>query len=291
MKQKLTKSESFVAGCLFIGFIGICAGIVLNSISISKCKAGLEGGAMSKRDFWKMSWNPVWGCLNTCPYCYARRIAARYAGQITKKEFLHHAEKNPGYAWTGDHLSGLKNFRPTWLESNYIRKFPRKPCIIFVNSMSDPAYWKPEWYEKIVSRITENMQHTFVMLTKKPCIYRKYNFPHNTILGITATDEVSISIMMYYFIEFEKNYNNPLLLSVEPIQEKIRFHNIKNIECIDWIHVGEESGNRQGRIRATREMIEPFLNFDIPVFMKDNLDPLFPGKLRKDFPVLRVNHE
>jgi len=254
-----------------------------------------------KRDFWNMSWNPVWGCKNKCVYCYARRLSLRYYRQIAKKEISYKYKydlKNYSLriADIPDHIikewmqleKDLYNFTPTWLESNYVRKFPKKPTIIFVNSMSDPAYWKPEWYEKILKRITENIQHTFVILTKSPSIYKKYNFPHNTILGVTCTTQRMLN-------EFEcdlSNWfepNNKILISIEPIQEKIKIGLfIKRV--ISWIHVGEESGNRKGKIKATWEMIKPFYNLkDIPIFMKNNLLGLVNShgySIRKEFPIL-----
>ena len=34
-----------------------------------------------------MVWNPVWGCLSKCKYCYPNRMAKRFGMQIAKKEF------------------------------------------------------------------------------------------------------------------------------------------------------------------------------------------------------------
>ena len=62
--------------------------------------------------------NPVWGCRNTCPYCYARQMARRIGKTEDQKAFV-----------------------PTWMHGNYSKAFPDKPLFIFVNSMSDIAYW------------------------------------------------------------------------------------------------------------------------------------------------------
>lgn len=238
-----------------------------------------------KKDFWDMSWNPVWGCLNTCPYCYARRIAKRYAEQIAEKEinYLFQKENFPinqipyikSVIIKTLIIKALKNFKPTWLESNYVREFPKKSSIIFVNSMSDPAYWEQEWYEKIVKSITKNMQHTFVVLTKKPEVYKKYTFPHNTILGVTITNyHDCIDRLSGEMLDMYENLNNKLLISIEPMQNTFRMVYLESLKKIfDWIHVGQESGNRIYRIRATRGMIQPFFWLkEIPVFMKNNLE-------------------
>lgn len=243
-----------------------------------------------------MSWNPVWGCNNTCIYCYARKIAKRYAKQIAEKQMIYRYGENwVDYKLLDQIKTGLKKlvcdlqtFKPTWLESNYVRKFPKKPSIIFVNSMSDPAYWKQEWYEKILKRITENFQHTFVILTKKPRVYREYFFPHNTILGVSINNyQDCIERLSDEMLDLYKNLNNKLLISIEPIQNTFRYAYIEALgEVFDWIHVGAESGNRKGKILATPEMIKPFYDIrGIQIFMKNNLAGICPGELRKEFPV------
>ena len=238
-----------------------------------------------KKDFWDMSFNPVWGCKNNCLYCYARKIARRYAGKIAEKEILNKNSKYDYFDITNLY-ENLQNFFPTWLESNYVRKFPKKPSIIFVNSMSDPAYWEQEWYEKIVKRIAENMQHTFVVLTKFPKVYEIYKFPDNTILGFSITNNKILQDWSSTIEAYSRYEINRVLLSIEPIQEKINIELIKKLYP-DWIHIGQESGNRRERIKATREMIEPFFDIEAPVFMKNNLSGIVPGrKLRKEYPEL-----
>ena len=244
-----------------------------------------------KKDFWNMSWNPVWGCNNKCLYCYARGIAKRFPWEIAEKEIKYLTQKKiliilneDDYWLTIECLKeNLRQFKPTWLESNYVRKFPKKPSIIFVNSMSDPGYWKQEWYEKILKRITENMQHTFVILTKDIDIYKKYIFPHNTILGITAINYAAVGFALQVFKDLD--LQNKTLLSIEPIQENIKtdMHNFK--KYIDWIHVGAESGNRKEKPKATPEMIKPFYDLPLPIFMKENIRGICSPNLRKEFPI------
>ena len=58
-------------------------------------------------------WNPVWGCLNNCPYCYARSIAKRFGK-----------------------TNGEQKFIPVWRDSAFNRKFAKSTKRVFVNSMS-----------------------------------------------------------------------------------------------------------------------------------------------------------
>ena len=76
-----------------------------------------------------MTANPVWGCLNTCPYCYARKIARRFGKTEDQKSFV-----------------------PTWMNRNYSKAYPDKPQFVFVNSMSDIAFCKDTWIETVTDQ-------------------------------------------------------------------------------------------------------------------------------------------
>jgi len=241
----------------------------------------------TKIDWCDFTWNPVWGCENKCPYCYARKFAKRLAENMALKEanfiwgngfnnYTHHTN-----LWKLL-VKEFQAFKPTWLESTYQRSFPKKPARIFVNSMSDPMYWKQEWYEKIVKRIADNMQHTFCILTKHPEVYERWDFPHNTWLGITCTEDYDFEHLIH--IDFFNYYNNPnkIFVSIEPIKDKINSDYL--CEVWDWIIVGPETGNRKDRVICKPEWLEPFFDLDIPVFMKDACAKIMDRPLRQEWP-------
>jgi len=244
-----------------------------------------------KKDFWDFSLNIVKGCGKKppCPYCYARRFVKRLG--FAEKVAMAEMKFRHGTAYQlsikridecNQLMDDIYNFKPTFFEYVFAQKLRKKPAIYFF-SMSDPAYWEQEWYERIVQKIAGNMQHTFVVLTKQPEVYIKYQFPCNTILGVTCINQLTLNFFsntLHYWYR-----PNKLLLVIEPIQEKIKI-NAWARRMIDWIHVGQESGNRTGRIHATKEMIQPFFDLkDIPVFMKDNLAGICGDRpLRKEFP-------
>lgn len=253
---------------------------------------------MSNKDFWDISYNPVKGCFNSCKYCYARRIVKRcnYAGKVASAELKYRhkndSKKVNAYKIYDEYQSlfkRIKQFKPTFFEYVFAKKLRKKPTMYFF-SMSDPAYWKQEWYERIATKIAANMQHTFVVLTKQPEVYGKYTFPHNTILGASVTKNIDVNKLELLLAINMRNNKNKTLISFEPIQEKLDelLFNIMKIYKADWLHVGQESGNRRDRVIATREMIEPFFTLkDIPVFMKNNLAGIVQGReLRKEFPEL-----
>ncbi|HPS31051.1 MAG TPA: DUF5131 family protein, partial [bacterium] len=63
----------------------------------------------TKIEWCDWTWNPVWGCLNNCPYCYARSIAKRFGKQIC----------------------GRDDFQPTWIEKNFQKPIPKNATHIF----------------------------------------------------------------------------------------------------------------------------------------------------------------
>lgn len=208
--------------------------------------------------------NPVWGCLKNppCPYCYARKIAHRFGK--TEDE---------------------KAFKPTWKQDNFEKTFPKKPARIFVGSMSDIASWDDSWISKVLDKIEENPQHTFLFLTKKPECYRWFDryIPENCLLGATTTNESEIIGSQ----PFLSNLRHAIFLSIEPILERIRPDCIDK-HIIEWIILGAETGNRKGRVIPELSWIQNIVdyaqNYSIPVWLKENLRGIWPGELVQELP-------
>lgn len=209
----------------------------------------------TKIDWCDYTWNPVWGCKNNCPFCYARKIAQRF--------------------------KMIKNFNnPEWIESNFNKSFLKKPSRIFVNSMSDMYFWKPEWMVKVLHKIYLNPRHIFLFLTKFPNIYNQYDFDTftpNILKGITITKNKDIpqNIKM-----------NNLFFSIEPILE---FIDIKINYKVKWIIVGAETGNRKNKVIPKKEWIENIRLYckknNIPYFEKDSINKIVKRKLIREFPI------
>lgn len=237
---------------------------------------------MSKIEWCDLVYNPVWGCNTGCPYCYARRIAKRFVHKIINKEYPYHERVD-----FCDIESKLLNFKPQWIESNFQRKFPKKPKRIFVNSMSDIWWWKPEWMERVLKRIKEYPQHIFLFLTKFPKVYLRYTFPKNCWLGITVTSNKDIKRLIKddLFCYQIDSIPRLMFLSVEPILERI---DLKGI-CFDWVILGAETGYRPEKVVPKYEWIWDIWKYclknRIPFFMKNNLEKIFPNMaLIQEFP-------
>lgn len=217
----------------------------------------------SKIEWCDTTWNPVWGCLNNCPYCYARKIAKRFYLPIMKKEFDFCNKYDIGQSY----LEGLQNFKPTFLWSNFYKKFPKKPSRIFVNSMSDIRYWKEEWMRKVINKIKGFPQHTFIFLTKFNMFYSNYDFPENCWLGYTVNTQHDLDNLLIGGKHCRDFPNNKWFISLEPIQERCIMNFVP-----DWLIIGAETGNRKNKIVPEREWLQSLVEHRIyPVFLKDNL--------------------
>lgn len=185
------------------------------------------------------SWNPVWGCLNKCPYCYARNIAKRFGKQIC----------------------GRDDFAPVWIEKNFQKPIPKYATHIFVNSMSDPEFWKTSWTNKIWSKMAKYPDKKFVILTKD-CGLKNCGELENVYFGNTAGDNMALQMIPF---------RNPIV-SIEPIFERIEVHYLATKK---WVIVGAETGNRKGKIIPKAEWIEEIREFcqsnGIKLFEKDSL--------------------
>ena len=225
---------------------------------------------MNKIGWCDMTWNPVWGCRNHCEYCYARGMAKRFWKKMWMIEANHQWKEHPNWAWTGDHLEGLKDFKPTFLNAQFEKKLPKKPQRIFVGSMSEIAHWEPEWVEMVIEKVKQYPQHAFQFLTKHQEFYSEWIWPKNCWLGVTITrqEDLCNDILFDNFL----NHDNVKYLSIEPILEVI---NLKYLDKLNWIIIGAETGNRKGKVIPNLDWVLEIIRYcehhKIPVYVKDNL--------------------
>jgi len=245
----------------------------------------------TKIDWCGYVWNPVWGCNRGCEYCYAKKIAKRFAGVIAKSEtsYRHCYTHDDREQMLGIIKGNIYNFRPTFLHGNFEKRFPsiHKPSIIFVNSMSDIEYWESEWIDIVLKRIRQTPHHTFVFLTKCYGIYEYINdnerIPENVICGYTACTDKQLILANTAILN---EYLNPdclfmSMISIEPILENI--HNGAS-QFTDWLIIGAETGNRKGKIIPKRNWIEKKLIFRGATFMKESLHGLMGNDFIQEYP-------
>ena len=234
-----------------------------------------------------LTWNPVWGCRNNCKYCYARGISKRFWAKMIEIESDYHHQIKQDWVLTGEELRKLHDFKPTLFYSQLNKSFPKKPQRIFVGSMSEIYYWEDRWLEKVLEKVKLYPQHAFQFLTRHPEVYLNYDFPKNCWLGITITDTKNFDYLEYSKFKIS-NPDNLKFISFEPLLDKISL----NLENINWVILGAETGKRKDKIFAKRTWIESILincyKKGIPVYIKDSIIKWQPQlKKFKKFPEVK----
>jgi protein gp37 len=168
-------------------------------------------------------------------------------------------------------VAGRDDFVPTWIERNFLRPMPREPSRIFVNSMSDLAYWEPAWTERVMARIAENPQHLFLFLSKQPWAF-EWKPRENAMLGYSVTRQADYDQLQYGTCGVS-------FLSLEPLLERV---DLWGDWSLHWVIVGAETGNRRDRIVLERPWLQEIFRFcrtrQVPLFFKASLRHLWPAK-------------
>jgi protein gp37 len=209
--------------------------------------------------------NCITGCLNSCPYCYARKMANRLKGR---------------YGYPAD-----EPFRPTFHPDKLedIRNLKGKGKRVFLDSMSD---WfslgvDESWIAKTLDVVRFKPDHTFLILTKRPeRIPDNLPIRLNTWIGVSVTCQDDV----WRIDELKDTPFCNLFVSFEPLHGPISC----DLSGIEWVIIGAESGNRKGKITPEESWIESIIypiEGEIPIYMKDNLKPyLYMFNLVQDFP-------
>lgn len=190
--------------------------------------------AQSSIEWTEMTWNPSTGCTKIsagCKYCYAEVMAKRLQLMGIEKykngfEIATHEDAlDAPYSWKGSKL-------------------------VFVNSMSD--LFHPEiplgFIQKVFEVMNNNPQHTFQVLTKRADrlyqVHEKLNWTKNIWMGVSVEDMRVIDR-----IDFLRETNAKVkFLSCEPLIGPLIKMNLDNI---DWVIVGGESGRKARTIKES----------------------------------------
>ena len=182
---------------------------------------------VSKIDWTDTTWNPVRGCTKVspgCKFCYAQRFAERFRGVA-------------GHPYE---LGFDLRLVPQKLREPLKWKEPRR---IFVNSMSDLFHENIE--TEFIERVFETMHtaswHTFQILTKRSHrlaeLGQKLEWPDNVWMGVSVENEG----YTYRIDDLVRVPAKVRFLSIEPLLGPIP--NL-NLDSIDWVIVGGESGDK-----------------------------------------------
>ena len=212
----------------------------------------------TKIDWCDCTINPVIGCKNGCPYCYAERLNKRF-GFIT-------------------------NWRePQFFPERLKQLNSKTPKTIFMDSMSDVGHWNKDWGETIRKAILSNPQHAYIFLTKNlifGSVIQSIRLEPNIFCGRSVTKQSDL-----YHIGGE-GYD---FLSIEPLLEKIDIPDFQSrpaMRSLKLIIIGAETGNRKGKVVPKKEGVLSLVKYcnqrHIMVFMKESLREIMGDDFRQD---------
>jgi protein gp37 len=207
----------------------------------------------SSIEWTESTWNPVTGCDKIspgCKHCYAERMANRL-----QKMGMH------------QYKDGFKlALQPEALKLPHKWK---KPRTIFVNSMSDLFHENVplEYIQKVFEVMNDTPYHTYQILTKRSTRMKqlapKLKWTKNIWMGVSVENQT-----------FAKRIDDLRLvptavrfLSIEPLIGPI---NTINLEGIDWVIVGGESGPRAREIKEewVQVLRDICVQHGVPFFFK-----------------------
>ena len=169
---------------------------------------------------------------------------------------------------------------------------------IFVGSTMElfGDWVKPNWLEQIMGWPKALPNKTFIFLTKQPQNLPK-QFPDNCWVGASATNETMAAAACARLSLIEAKVK---FLSIEPLLSwdcqnalNSRFHWQQNYHDINWLIIGQQTPPKKStrpELAWVQNILVAMSNAgNIPVFMKNNLEPLLTGawsgwKLRQELP-------
>lgn len=184
------------------------------------------------------TWNPSTGCThysssknggNECLNCYAETETKRLKLMGNKKY-------EAGFDIIAEQEDTL-NEPFTW----------KKPTTVFVNSMSDLFHKDVtvDFITKVFKVMNENPQHTFQILTKRhdriEKLPKNLTWSDNIWLGVSCGNQYATK-RIPALVESPAKHK---FLSIEPFIQEISDINLNGI---DWVIVGGESGNNSYQI-------------------------------------------
>lgn len=194
--------------------------------------------ATSSIEWTELTWNPVTGCTKVspgCKYCYAEVMSRRLKAMGVDK-----------------YKEGFKKVvtHPDTLTTPFTWK---KSKVVFVNSMSDlfhPDVPK-DFIKSVFAVMNQTPQHIYQVLTKRSErlleIANELNWTSNIWMGVSVENQD----YTYRIDDLSSTPAKTKFLSIEPLIGPI---NSLNLNQIDWVIVGGESGGKARQIQ--KEWIE-----------------------------------
>jgi len=218
--------------------------------------------AKSSIEWTEVTWNPVTGCDKTsagCDNCYALTLSKRLKAMGAEKY------QNDGNPITSGPGFGITT-HPASLKQPYGW---RKPVTVFVNSMSDlfHAGVPTGFVQDVFDVMADTPQHTYQVLTKRSLRLRrmadKLTWPTNVWMGVSV-EEPKVLNRIDHLREVPAAVR---FLSCEPLIAALPG---MNLEGIDWVIAGGESGHHHRPIEAewVEDIRDQCATSQVPFFFK-----------------------
>lgn len=256
------------------------------------------------------TFNPITGCRHGCPYCYARRQAQRFCGDIRLNKSSSQLQPGPKEGmWEleepfknnqGRVIPLPVGFEPTL--HRYRLPMPaqkKKPANIFVCSMADLfGEWVPDsWIKAVFEACAAAPWHNYLFLTKNPDRYYQLGDGDENIIpdegiggwfGASAATEEQAQ-------EAWENMNCRWM-SLEPLRgdfsEEFFTYDDRYTQQVrrrwDWIVIGAETGSSKDKIKPKREWIQNIVDecrkTNTPLFMKNSVLEIWEDPLIQEYP-------
>ena len=236
--------------------------------------------AITSIEWTDVTWNPVTGCDKVSPGC-----AHCYAGRIAESRLAH----LPQYA------DGFFGNVQVHHDKLYWPLTKRKPCRIFVNSMSDLFHDDvPLAFIQQIFSVMRDSQHVFQILTKRPERMRDVInsigivLP-NVWLGISVEDQQRADDRIPTLLDTPASIH---WISAEPLLGPIELSNSQT-RGLDWIVCGGETGPRARPMDPNwaKSIRDQCIAIGIPFFFKGwggtrkNNCRTIDGKMWEEFPI------
>jgi protein gp37 len=232
------------------------------------------------------TFNPIAGCKHGCRWimpdgtvaeCYAETVAERVAQAAYPHGFEHHY------------------WRPELLREPLALKTPSR---IFLDSMADlMGHWVPEeQIHQVLETCARAHWHTFQLLTKNAPRLRKFRFPPNVWVGVSAPPSIMMgrhltpeqqARMVTLQLEVLREVDVPVRwMSIEPLSFDIA--PLLRDSGLQWAVVGAATNGAveyQPKRQWVRDLLRTLDAQGTKVFFKGNLYwPKKNGRWREDWP-------
>ena len=191
--------------------------------------------------------NLVIGCTIGCSYCYARNNVRRF------------------------HM--IDDFeKPEYFPRKLRLMEKKRPQNFLLTGMSDFSLWEPEWREEIFSKMSQNPQHQYLFLTKRPEMIQFSTALDNAWFGVTVTASKEKERIQALREHIQGGHYH---VTFEPM-----FDNIGDVDLsgVEWVVIGTETGRRKNKSVSRPEWVWNLTDqakaLGIPVFMKEYLLPV-----------------